>query len=188
MARQQLTGRWGKAIGVVVLYFLIIVIIESIPYIGYLGTLLIGGPLMLGICAFFLSYPRNQDAPVSMMFSGFNRFMPGFILYLLITIFTLLWTLLLIIPGIIASLRYSQAFYVMNDHPEMSAQEAIKTSSELMQGNKWKYFLLNLSFIGWILLGIITLGIGLLWVYPYMLAASANFYEDLKQASVRTAP
>jgi uncharacterized membrane protein len=188
LARGQLAGKWGPAIGVTLLYFLIVILIESIPYIGGIGTLLITGPFTLGLCAFFISYPRGRQVPFTTMFSGFNHFVPSLVLYLLVALFTLLWMLLLIVPGIIASYRYSQAFYIMNDNPEIGAMEAIRLSSELMNGQKWKLFLLNLSFIGWILLGIITLGIGFIWITPYMATASANFYEDLKQAAQPSIP
>jgi uncharacterized membrane protein len=187
LARGQLSGNWGPAIGVTLLYFIIQGIISSIPDVGSLASMLISGPFALGLSAFFISFPRGQQAPFTTMFSGFNRFVPSLVLYLLITLFTLLWMLLLIIPGIIASFRYSQAYFILNDNPGMGAMEAIRLSSELMNGQKWKLFLLNLSFIGWILLGIITLGIGFIWIMPYMMTASANFYEDLKQAANPTA-
>src|SRR5690606_11316295 len=97
----------------------------------------------------------------------------------LIGIFTFLWSLLLVIPGIIKSLSYSQAYFIIKDHPEMSVLDAITESRHRMNGYKWKYFLLNLSFIGWGILSILTLGIGLLWLVPYITASYAAFYNDL---------
>ena len=85
---------------------------------------------------------------------------------IVVSIFVFLWTLLLIIPGIIKSISYSQTFFVLKDHPEYSITEAITESKKIMQGYKWKYFLLNLSFIGWGILSLFTLGIGLLWLNP----------------------
>jgi len=98
-------------------------------------------------------------------------------------LFTLLWSLLLIIPGIIASLSYSQTYYILADDEKISAREAIKKSKKIMMGNKWKYFVLGLSFLGWFILSIFTLGIGLIWLLPYMNISMAKFYEDVKEQS-----
>lgn len=86
---------------------------------------------------------------------------------------------------IIAGLRYSMAYYILNDNPEISSIEAIRRSKEMMKGNKGKLFMLMLSFIGWFILGLLALVIGLLWVSAYYSTAKANFYEDLKQSYVR---
>jgi uncharacterized membrane protein len=99
-------------------------------------------------------------------------------------VFTILWAFLLIIPGIIAALRYSMAYYIMNDYPEISAMEAIERSKELMDGQKMRLFMLCLSFIGWFFVGIITLGLGFFYLMPYWNATVANFYEDLKHSKL----
>jgi len=96
-------------------------------------------------------------------------------------IFVLLWSLLLIIPGIIAGLSYAMAPYILYENPDMSGSEAIKASKELMDGNKWHFFCLNLSFLGWDILCILTLGIGCLWITPYRQATYAAFYRGIKQ-------
>ena len=141
---------------------------------------LIGGPVEFGLALFFLNIVRNVDAKFENLFSGFKYFINTFALYLLKTIFVWLWTLLLIIPGIIASLSYSMSFYIMNDNPEVGVMEAIKQSKQMMKGNKGTLFVLYLSFIGWFILSILTLGIGLLWLKPYVNTTVANFYENLK--------
>lgn len=112
------------------------------------------------------------------LFNGFKEFGRSLVLYLLIGLFVLLWSLLFIIPGIIASYRYALAFYILRDNPQMSASEALNESKRLMDGYKMDLFLLGLSFIGWALLCILTLGIGLLWLGPYMNTAYTNFYEE----------
>ena len=91
-----------------------------------------------------------------------------------------LWSLLFVIPGIIATYSYSMSFYILRDNPDMDANAARKASIEMMKGNKWKLFCLELSFIGWMLLSMLTFGILLLWVGPYMETAKAAFYEELK--------
>lgn len=103
------------------------------------------------------------------------------IAYVLISIFTFLWTLLLIVPGIIKALAYSQTYYILADAQasgvEMSATEAIKTSQQLMKGHKWEFFCLQLSFLGWMILAGLTFGIGWLWLGPYLSTTKACYYD-----------
>ena len=97
------------------------------------------------------------------------------------TIYTTLWALLLIVPGIIKAISYSQTNFILKDQPELKYNAAIERSMAMMKGHKMEYFLLNLSFIGWILLGILTFGIGMLWVSPYMITTQAHFYDYVKE-------
>ncbi|CAG7646577.1 hypothetical protein PAESOLCIP111_05195 [Paenibacillus solanacearum] len=186
-ALQQLKGNWGKAVAVALIMMAIGIVISLVPKVGDLIQFIVAGPLTLGMVAFFLRLIRREPHEVQDIFSGFSRFVPSFLLYLLSAVFVFLWTLLLIVPGIIAGLRYAMAFYIMNDHPELTAMEAIERSKQMMYGHKWRYFVLQLSFIGWGLLCVLTLGIGLLWLIPYMATTTANFYEDLSR-SVPEAP
>lgn len=141
---------------------------------------IIGGPINFGLASFFLKLARNQEAVFSEIFTGFNHFLKNFTLNFFIILFTFLWFLLLIIPGIIAILRYSMAYYIMNDNPELKALEAMELSKKMMYGHKTRLFFLWLSFMGWFLLGIFTLGVGFLYLMPYYNATKANFYEDVK--------
>ena len=95
-------------------------------------------------------------------------------------IFIALWSLLLIIPGIVKSLSYAMTPYILEENPELSANEAIDRSRAMMRGHKYDLLWLYLSFIGWFLLSFLTLGIGLLWLIPYVETAQAAFYEDVK--------
>ncbi|HZG57623.1 DUF975 family protein [Paenibacillus sp.] len=187
-ARDALRGNWGMGILVCFLASLISTVISYIPVLGVVVAILIAGPLMYGVYAYFLKVVRGERAELSDMFSGFPLFGGTLVLYLLQTIFILLWTLLLIVPGIIASLRYAMAFFIMYDNPGISALDAIRQSKEMMQGHKLSLFLLLLSFIGWALLCILTLGIGFLWLYPYVQASLAAFYEEIKAPSYATVP
>ena len=99
---------------------------------------------------------------------------------ILVVIYEFLWTLLLIIPGIIKYYSYAMTKFILLDEPELKYDAAIEKSMEMMKGKKFKLFLLDLSFIGWALLCILTLGIGLVLLVPYMYTARAAFYEDLK--------
>jgi len=143
-----------------------------------------------GISFAFLDAYRNHNytfRPLKDAFRVFSRryFLPVFFIYFLSGIFAFLWGLLLVIPGIIKSMAYSQAFLIYKDHidrPEpdhISALDCITESKLLMQGHKMRYFTLQLSYLGWILVGVLTLGIGFLWITPYMIATDTAFYNDL---------
>ena len=146
----------------------------------------LGGPVALGLKTFFLKLNRRQPAQVGDLFSRFDNFLNGFLLQLLTNIFITLWTLLLIVPGIIAAYSYAMAPYLMAEDPKLSAMDAIRTSKQMMKGHKLELFCLGLTFIGWALLCILTLGIGYLWLVPYIEASYAGFYDDLKNGTART--
>lgn len=179
-ARACLSGNWGFAIGIFVVAELISMAVSIIPLVGWLISLAITGPLTLGMTIVFLTIARSQGVQFGMLFDGFKRFGTSFGAYLLMGLFTFLWTLLLIVPGIIAALSYSMTFFILRDDPTVGALDAIGRSKKMMQGNKWKYFCLQWRFFGWALLCILTLGIGFLWLLPYIMTSTARFYEDLK--------
>jgi|TARA_B110000967_G_scaffold106732_1_gene109462 uncharacterized membrane protein len=183
MARKSLKEKWGLAVGTFVVYMLIIGAIQAttefFPLAGLL-LLAISGPMALGIAIFSINISRNQDARLEQIFQGFNNFSTSLGAYLLMLLFIFLWTLLLIIPGIIAALSFSMTFYILADDNSIGAMEAINKSKKMMNGYKWKYFCLGLRFIGWSLLCILTLGIGFLWLLPYMQVSMVKFYDDIK--------
>ena len=96
------------------------------------------------------------------------------------TILTVLWGFLFIIPGIIKSLSYAMTPFILEENPELTASEAIHRSRMMMHGHKFDLFWLYLGFIGWIILSLLTLGIGFIWLYPYFQASVAGFYEEVK--------
>lgn len=180
-ARYQLRGQWGIAVLISAVFMIISGLPNAIPHAGSVISIILTGPLTLGIISCFMKLVRKQSFKFENLFDGFKNFASSFILQILITLFVLLWTLLLIIPGIIAAYRYSMSFYILYDNPNIGAMEALELSKKIMMGNKWRLFCLHLSFIGWALLSVLTLGIGFLWLVPYMNTAVANFYEDLKK-------
>ncbi|MCU5506971.1 hypothetical protein COA05_17815, partial [Bacillus thuringiensis] len=101
--------------------------------------------------------------------------------YIVVNIYIFLWFLLFIIPGIIKSFSYAMTYFIINDHPEYSINQAITESRRMMDGHKMEYFILCLSFIGWFILSCITLGIGFLWLIPYFYTTSAAFYEEIAE-------
>ena len=179
-ARALLKGNWVTAILLCLIFSILCGLPGYIPYFGPIIGILLSGPLTLGLASCFLKLVRCEPFIFENLFDGFKKFSSSVIAQLLITIFVILWSLLLIIPGIIASYSYSMVFYILSDNPELSAMEALNKSKELMLGYKWKLFCLHLTFIGWGILAILTLGIGFLWLTPYIYGSVASFYEDLK--------
>lgn len=180
IARKKLKGNWGTTILAFLIYMLIIIPISFIPIAGVIANFILAGVFSLGFAILFLNLIRSNNANLGDLFKGFKNFGRALLAYVLMVLFVMLWFLLLIIPGIIAAIKYSQTFYILADNPDIKAIDAIRESKRMMDGHKWKYFKLQLSFIGWALLGILTLGIGYLWLVQYMYASYALFYENLK--------
>ncbi len=178
-ARSQLQGKWGSVVLVSLIYLVLMAVPGSIHKIGGIIGFVIGGPIAFGLNYYFLLFIRGKNPELEDFFKGFSIFSKTFVTYLLIIIFTLLWALLLIIPGIIAALSYSMAFYIIADNPELDAQNAINKSKQIMNGNKYRYFCFLCRFIGWFLLSIMTLGIGFIWLIPYFMVSNSKFYETL---------
>lgn len=137
-------------------------------------------PLTWGYIIIFLSLYREEKTDISQIFDGFKKFKQVVFTTVLTNIYTFLWMLLFIIPGIIKSYSYAMTPYIIKDRPDLSYDEAIEESMRMMDGYKGKLFCLHLSFIGWGILAILTCGIGFLWLYPYIMTAQAAFYEDRK--------
>jgi uncharacterized membrane protein len=186
-AREALAGNWGKAILFFVLSVLFVAAIGIVPWVGLVATLIVAGSVQLGVAVFFLTLARRAKTEYGMLFCGFNVFGKAFGAYLLISLFVQLWSLLLIVPGIIAAIAYSQTFYLLADDTTLGPLEAIRKSKQMMHGFKWKYFCLCLRFTGWVLLCFLTFGIGNLFLTPYMTVSFARFYDDLRAPRLATA-
>lgn len=181
IARNALAGYWKPVILGVVIYYLLtsgveIVlnnffaftnpidlygqsIVKKLPYGGGLYQLILGGPLELGFTIFLLTFFRKRKIDNTLLFEGFSRFGKAMLLLVLMSVKIMLWSFLFVIPGIIAAFRYSQAFYVLADNPDMPVSQCIKESCRIMAGNKGRYFYLQLTFIGWYILANIPSGI-----------------------------
>ncbi|WP_324782625.1 DUF975 family protein [Mesobacillus jeotgali] len=202
-ALATLKGKWGIGVALTFIVFLITTIVPTIvevplsggfsewfnqtetPLIADMVNLLISFlfiPMTVASYWFYLVIARWNDPKISDVFTVYKEWELSLKVIgtsILVGIFTMLWSLLLIIPGIIKGISYSQVFFILRDNPQLSALEAITESKIRMKGYKWKYFLLNLSFIGWVLIAIFTLGIGFLWLTPYISTANATFYNEL---------
>ena len=152
----------------------------SFDWLNAIVAFVISGPLLFGLITIDkMVYDEKNDIAVSSLFSGFLKFGPTFVIHLLVSIFTFLWSLLFIIPGIIKSISYSMAMYIYHDDTTLSPKECINKSKAMMHGHKWDYFCLIISYIGWIILCVLTLGILLLWVLPKMQQATYIFYQNV---------
>ena len=145
-----------------------------------LGALLIFGAIEYGSARLFLDQARSgSPMEIGTLFSGFSSdFGELFLLGFLTSLFTALWALLFVIPGIVKAYSWSLIYYIKLDHPEYGWRECMKESAAMMRGYKMKLFLLDLSFIGWYIVGSLCLGVGTLWVVPYHTATHAQFYVE----------
>ena len=201
-ARERLEGQWGTF---VLMTFLMLVIQTILQIPGYIGSLLeilspenvlaslsfsnisnilslLALPLSWGLTVSLLRNHREESVDLENLFDGFRggRYTRVFCALFLVNLFTFLWALLLIIPGIMKAFSYALTPYIIMDEPELTARHAITRSCEIMEGRRWKLFCLYLSFIGWGILSLLTFGIGFLWLAPYMNASIAAFYEDAR--------
>ena len=203
IARQALEGRWTEGV-VMTVILLLVACVCSVPQVFCMGnfsyTQAVNGmqlvacvlllfPLQYGFCNAFLSMLRNDSAEGNALRDmwaffkkDYSRSVPA--LLLIGVLATLLAIITLGIGAIILGLAYAMVPYLLRDYPELTAREALRTSREMMKGHKWDLFVLQLSFIGWILLAILTAGIGYLWLEPYIQMSVAAFYEDLKAETI----
>ena len=179
-AKESLHDKWGIAAGVSVVLMIILTLVNGIPKVGPILSIIIGGAFTLGYAIFILTISRAGEPHFEQLFEGFRDFERSTITYLLMTLYVLLWTLLLIIPGIIAAISYSMTFYILADDKNIKPGDALRKSKVLMDGHKLQLFYLGLRFIGWGILSIITFGIGFIWLMPYMQVTFAKFYDELK--------
>ena len=202
-----LKGNWGAGVGATLLYgitcfvaiFIVLLIMtvfrtptspENVQTTSLLTqiassvvTIFIIYPIAFGLMTMFLPFVRGEKPlQAGGLFYSLKAPYYGKAIgvYLLTYIFTLLWTLLLIIPGIIKALSYSLAPYILADNPELTANQAIEQSMKMMKGHKAKLFLIYLGYLGFALLSIVGLCIPLLWLMPYYLTVFAKFYEEVK--------
>ena len=213
IARKNLEGTWGISVGVALVaailggsmtgpgsnvnfsineeqirnlppvFWTVLLPLASVAGLLSLAALILGGTVELGYARFLLRQHDRKELRFSDLFSQFDRFGTGFAQKFLRILFTMLWTLLFIIPGIVKGLSYAMTPFILEEHPELTASQAIKESMKLMNGHKMDLFILGLTFIGWSFLACLTAGIGFLFLNPYMNAAYAAFYRSISGSS-----
>lgn len=180
-ANQQIyssSGGWMPELNAFIvggaLYIIVAALVMAVVFF------VLGSVISLGYSKFNLDLIDRQKEPeIGTLFGFFSHWKNAAIANLLQTLYVFLWSLLFIIPGIVASYSYAMTSYILAEHPEMTPGEAIEKSKIMMTGNRWRLFCLHFSFIGWGILCGLTLGIGNLWLTPYKQAAVAAFYRDV---------
>lgn len=178
-SKEQLKGRWGIVGGLFLVITILLIGIQFIPYIGFLGNYIISGACTLSYIIICFKVIQREPLGIEDAFSGFKNFGKSIGLFFWQLLWFFLWTLLFIIPGIIKSYSYCMSFYILADHPEITVREAMNESKRMTQGHKMDLFILQLSFIGWGILATLTFGIGYFWLIPYMQVTMANTYKKL---------
>lgn len=192
-ARARMSGNWGSGVLFAFVSVLMYCIVAS-PQVIFgeqsvagnliyiVAYIMVGLPLSVGIWSAFLCFVRGERLKVEGMFRVFSSRYYGssIVLGLLVGIYTFLWSLLLVIPGIIKSLSYALAPYILVDNPEYSGEKAICKSMEMMRGHKMDLFLILLGFVGLEILSAFLLFIPMLWLSPYYNTVLARFYEEVK--------
>ncbi|WP_164966384.1 DUF975 family protein [Companilactobacillus metriopterae] len=178
----------GQPLAVII--FILICVVNFI--IVTIGMMLVSYGVMFTLLGWLRGEKINMDSVFNSGFSGFSpKYVKGnIIIGIESSLYFYLWSLLLVVPGIIKMISYSQAIYLYKDYidegnkKEYNFGDFITESRKLMDGHKWEYFVLQLSFLGWFLLSILTLGIGFIWLTPYINATNANFYDNLKSKKI----
>jgi uncharacterized membrane protein len=193
-ARESLKGNWLIAIGLFVVSTLIFGLPDFLlnwntnpdeysfrDVLSLLFSLLLM-PMTIGLIWAWVDLSRGEKVGFGHLATPYQTmFAKSMFVSLLQGLFLMLWTLLLIIPGIIKTFSYLLTFYILRDRPELTPLQVITESRKMMDGHKWEAFILGLTFIGWILLGIVTLGIGFLWIVPYISVTFAHFYNAIRE-------
>ena len=181
-SREQLGGGiFSNTWLIMVVVFLLYGAVMGASSATLVVAILVGGPLSYGICRMMIGLVNGKKNNFNDLTAGFTEsFVNSLVLALLQMVFIMLWSLLLVVPGIVKSYSYAMAMYIHQDNPSKEANECITQSREMMNGYKWRLFCLDLSFIGWYILGALCFGIGEMFVIPYHQMARTNFYLALK--------
>lgn len=185
-ARRQLGGnifnsKWMTMLAVCAVLSIVSAAAVAMTVIGAIVLFLITGPITYGIARTTIECVEGDRWEFSHVFKGFSECLgKSIILGVLQGLFTFLWSLLFVIPGLVKTYSYAMTYYIQQDNPHKEPMQIITQSRRIMDGYKWKLFCLDFSFFGWYLLGALCFGVGVFFVTPYHQTARANFYEALK--------
>ena len=158
---------------------IVLCLIGLMILISIVGSFIIGSIVKTGYAKFNLNLVNFEKVNIGLLFKYFKYTKKMIITNLVIMLKIFLWSLLFIIPGIIKAYSYAMVPYILAENPNLSTKEALDLSKKMMNGNKWRLFCLQISFIGWIILCALTFGIGYIFLAPYQKAAEACFYKDI---------
>lgn len=178
-AKAKLSNNWVNAVIATLIYMALL----SAASCTYVGELIVFGPLTFGYVLYLMCLADTGRSDFNLLFTGFSRFVETLVAGLLMSLAVSVGMILLIVPGIILGLGLSMTFFIMADDRNISGIDALQASWNMMNGHKMELFCLILRFIGWILLCILTCGIGYLWLEPYMSLAQLNFYRQLRNGT-----
>ena len=182
IAKQQIKGKIGILFAVYIVIFVISLVVSFIPVVGSLTCSLFLSPVFsISLTMIYLNIANGKEIKVGDVFEGFYHFWASFKITFLAGLFIFLWSLLLIVPGIVKTFSYSMAYFIWAENKEMGALEAITKSKEMMEGHKMDLFVLLLSFVGWILLGYVTFGLAFIYSLPYINTTAVMFYKSIKE-------
>lgn len=151
----------------------------------YLAELFIVIPISVGLTRFFIQLSKGSKPEMSTIGYVFKNGLLNTVGVIFVqSVYIMLWSLLFIVPGIIKSYQYYMITYLLAENPKLERKRAFEITKAMMKGNKWRAFVLGLSFIGWALLCSITFGIGYIFLVPYMNATFVEFYLDLKKQAI----
>lgn len=181
-SKEQIKGKIAILFLCTLIYTFISTLFSFIPLAGpIVGAVLILPVLAYGLYVVFLDVTLENEIKIETLFSGFSNFKNVWCMQFLMSLYVTLGSLLLIVPGIVMSYAYSFAPYILAENPQLSGREALRLSKEMTDGHKWDLFILQLSFLGWELLGVVTFGIAYIYVVPYINVAYANAYNRIKE-------
>ena len=180
-SREKLKPHWLTAVLISVIYGVLVGVPSELNAYGEILSLLLAGPLQLGISIYFLNIVYNQPATIENLIEGFKPLLRVLLVYLIISITTLFGILLLIVPGIIIALGLSMSYYILIEKPELTIEEVLKESWRLTDGYKLELIVLHLRFIPWYLLGLLCFFVGIFVVLPWHQLTLANYYKYLKE-------
>lgn len=180
LAKQQIRGNLGILLAITIVLMIIPVLLGRVSVIGRVLEFLVSPIVTMSITLVYLKVTAGVKPEISDTLLGLPYFVKALVLTILVGIFTFLWSLLFLIPGIIKGLSYSQACNILAENPDMTPMEALNESKRIMNGHKMDLFILGLSFFGWALVGVITLGLAYIYIAPYMQATTMNFYHAIK--------
>ena len=179
------TPDFARVVLTTAIAFIVVIVVTICLLMGIAYAICIANVIQVGACRFFLKNVKNENPSASLVFSAFREFDKVVPTMFFRDLYCFLWSLLLIVPGIVKAYEYSMVPYIKAECPEMPTDKVLKMSSAMTDGHKWDLFYLDLSFIGWFLLSAITLTIaGIFYVNPYYYAAKACAYEELKAEAV----
>lgn len=181
-AKASLTGHWQDTVIFVLLITVINLLTGIFGIYAIIAAFAIGGPLSLSAAGFFLRLATGKKVQLNMVLDGFYDFVRAVMAMVAICLVTFAGLLLCVIPGIILAFGLSQVFFILYEDKRIDVLDALKKSWDLMRGHKFDYFVLALSFLGWIFLCILTVGLGTILLAPYMQTTIAHFYLDLKNS------